>query len=225
MSVSVSAATTLMLQINLGLQLILEWFAWYTKKFKSNKSERYRWRHCRHIADTQCKLALTHTQPCHSGNWNRQTLRSIHTVRQRQRLFCRNKVKVFILCGSSCYTITGCHCCSCTNRFQTHLLVAPLPQPQQCEHAHRIQYNTLLRPKKRCHCPPCERTFNHAFALRETDVTFERILTGYLLYYDILSGVNNRRKFRFHVRFPSVWTCPKPDWWLAAWGGGEYIAT
>ena len=60
---------------------------------------------------------------------------------------------VFILCGSGCITFTGCCSCSVTNRFRTHLLAAPLSQPQQCEHSHWIQYNPFIAAKKnRCRC-------------------------------------------------------------------------
>ena len=75
--------------------------------------------------------------------------RSVHTVRQRQRLFCHNKVKVFIPCSSGCITFTGFHCHSSTNRFQTHLLTALLSQPQQCEHSFWAHHNLFIAAKKK----------------------------------------------------------------------------
>ena len=65
------------------------------------------------------------------------------------------------MCCSGCITFTGCHCHSHTNRFWTHLLAAPLSQPQQCEHSHWSNTTHLLWQNNAA--APCERISRNVF--------------------------------------------------------------
>ena len=44
------------------------------------------------------------------------------------------------------------------NGVRTHLLVAPLLQPHQCEQVHLIQWNPIITVTFSCHCRSCCRT-------------------------------------------------------------------
>ena len=61
-----------------------------------------------------------------------KALRSIHTVWQRQRLFCHNYMKVFTRAlaamANNSYNCISLPLRSCKNRVRTHLLALPLPQ-------------------------------------------------------------------------------------------------
>ena len=103
------------------------------------------------LPDTYWHQALCNTS-CGSNCLTISHLKVRSHRAQRQQLFCRNKVKMFILCGSSCIAFTGCyhtaaqigsksiylrqHCCS-HNSVNTHI---------------KSSMTHLLRPKKPCRC-------------------------------------------------------------------------
>ena len=77
--------------------------------------------------------------------------RSVHTVRQRLRqrqryqldsTDVRQIVVLMYVAGAA----------ASQNGVRTHLLVAPLPQPHQCEQVHLIQWNPIVTATFSCRC-------------------------------------------------------------------------
>ena len=101
----------------------------------------------------------------HSGNY--WFSRFVHTVRQRQQLFCRNGAKVFTLCGSgsgkvACNVMQNilplpfCHSHSHTewgwNLFTCIAITTATATAAQCEQVHLILWNPIVMPEKCCRC-------------------------------------------------------------------------